>query len=339
MTPQRQDSTRATEPARTGVVVLGSLNMDISVTVQRLPEPGETVIADSMSQHPGGKGANQAVAAARLGGDVRLIGRLGEDDHGNCIRMALDDAGVDLRHVRTTDHATGQAFVTVDSRGENVIVVASGANADINAAAVQQEADVLETARIAVTQLETPLDAVARFADLCSDVGVDLILNAAPYRQVPENLLRRCRYLILNRDEATSLTGVIVQDRASAGDAAVEATRLGADRVVITLGGQGCVALADGQLVHLDAYRVPVTDTTGAGDAFVGAFAVALSRGGDLDDALRFAAAAGAVACAGAGAQSLTSPNETQRLLEEQPPTLRHRPVSDLYRTIVASDR
>lgn len=339
MSPRHQDDGRAIEPGRAGVVVLGSLNMDMSVTVATLPQPGETVIADVVSQHPGGKGANQAVAAARLGADVRIIGRLGADDHGNRIRAALGAAGVDLRHVRSTDHATGQAFVTVDSHGENVIVVASGANADINATAVEQEADALETASIAVTQLETPLEAVARFARLCTDAGVDLIVNAAPYRQMPDDLLRRCRYLILNRDEATSMSGLTVRDVASAGDAAVEASRLGADCVVITLGRHGCVALDGGQLIELDAYRVPVTDTTGAGDAFVGAFAVALSRGENLDDALRFAAAAGAIACTHAGAQSLTSPAETRRLLDEQPQVLRHRPVSGLYRTTAAVDR
>lgn len=338
MTRQHQGVSLADQTARTEVVVLGSLNMDLSVTVRQLPKPGETILAETVSQHPGGKGANQAVAAARLGGDVHLVGRLGQDELADRIRAALTDTGVNLDHVRATDRATGQAFVTVDAQGENVIVVASGANADVTPAAVQQEADVLRSARIAVTQLETPLDAVLRFAQLCNEFDVDLILNAAPYRSLPGGLLRRCRYLVLNRDEARALTRIAVEDRASAVDAALEASRQGADRVVITLGGLGCVALADGHVVELDAYQVPVTDTTGAGDAFVGALAVGLSGGSNFDEALRFAAAAGATACAAMGAQSLTSPRETRRLLEEQPHVLRHRLAPDLHHTTIALD-
>jgi ribokinase len=336
---RRNEDAAATSPYRTGVVVLGSLNMDLSVTVPEIPRPGETVLGGPVTRQPGGKGANQAVAASRLGGDVHLIGRLGRDDLGDMIRSVLLDAGVDLTHVRTIDDVvSGLAFVTVDAHGENAIVVSSGANAELTPAEVELEARALQGARIAVAQLETPLDSVARFAELCEKHGVDLVLNAAPYRALPGDLLRRCSYLVLNRDEATSLTGIAVRQRTDAYEALAEAASQGAASVVITLGGDGCVGLAEGTYVELDAYQVPVVDTTGAGDAFVGAFAVALSGGSGFDDALRFAAAAGAVTCAHVGAQSLTTSDEAQQLLEQQPQVPRRTPIPDLLPTSLSAD-
>lgn len=326
MVPQRPAEGPA-DRVRTGVVVLGSINMDVSVTVADLPGPGETVIAQAITQQPGGKGANQAVAAARLGGEVHLVGRLGRDALADRIRAVLTAANVDMTHVRDDNLSTGQAFVTVDAKGENVIVVSSGANTQITPGVVEHEADVLRAAAIAVTQLETPLDAVTRFAALCHESGVDLVLNAAPFRPLPRDLLTRCRYLVLNRDEAQSLTGIGISDRATALDALLEARRLGADGVVITLGGQGCVALTQQEILEIDAFDVEVVDTTGAGDAFVGALAVALARDEVPEDALVFAAAAGATACTRPGAQSLTSPRETQELLRRQQQAVRRRPA------------
>lgn len=327
LTNQHQPA-NSTRNGRASVVVLGSLNMDMSITVAQLPRPGETVLAGHLMRQPGGKGANQAVSAARLGGDVRLIGRLGTDDLADTIHRILTSSGVDLTHVRGIDDPTGQAFVAVDAHGENSIIVAPGANAQISAQAVEQEADVLRFASIAVTQLETPMEAVERFAELCEEHGVDLILNAAPYQQLSPALLRRCRFLVLNRDEASSLTGVEVTDRASAVEAALATTRMGVPCAVITLGGAGCVAHVDGDLFELDAYAVPVVDTTGAGDAFVGALAAALARQESHLDALTFAAAAGAVACSHAGAQGVTSLSEVRRLMREQPRTPSRRSAS-----------
>lgn len=337
--PPPDDASAATGSFRAGVVVLGSLNMDLSVTVARIPRPGETVLGGPVTRLPGGKGANQAVAASRLGGDVRLIGRLGRDDLADTIRSVMTDAGVDLTHVRTMDDvASGLAFITVDTHGENVIVVSSGANGALTPAEVESEAPALRWARIAVAQLETPIDAVIRFAELCEQHGVELVLNAAPYRALPGELLRRCSYLVLNRDEAASLTGIAVRKRSDAYDALAETVRLGARSVVITLGGDGCVALTGGSYVEVDPYEVPVVDTTGAGDAFVGALAVSLAGGSDFDDALRFAAAAGAATCAHVGAQSLATRREAQLLMERQPQAPRRTPVPDLLPTSLSSD-
>ena len=301
---------------RAGVVVLGSLNLDLSVSVARIASPGETVLGGPVVRSPGGKGANQAFAAARLGGDVRLIGRLGRDEPAETIRAVLRAAGVGLTHVRVLDHVdSGVAFVTVAADGENAIVVSSGANAALTPAEVDSEEAALVGARIAVAQLETPLDAVGRFAELCRRHGVQLILNAAPYRAVPAELLRRVDYLVLNRDEAAALTGLPVRSRAEAAAALVEAARRGPGAVVITLGGDGCVALTPAGRLEFDACPVPVVDTTGAGDAFVGALAVSLARGTAVPDALAYAVAAGAAACARPGAQVATTDQEVRDLL------------------------
>ena len=335
---RRQDNEARNQP-HTGVVVLGSLNMDLSVNVPAIPRPGETILGGPVTQMPGGKGANQAVAASRLGGAVRLIGRLGRDEMADRIRAVLLDAGVDLTYVRPKDDVvSGLAFVSVDPHGENAIVVSSGANGQVSPADVDLDAGALVGASIAVTQLETPLDAVARFADVCEDHEVALVLNAAPYRSLPDGLLRRCSYLIVNRDEAAALTGIAVRQRADAYEALAEAARQGAKSVVVTLGGDGCVALADGHYIELDPYQVPVVDTSGAGDAFVGAFAVALSRGSGFEEALMFAAAAGAVTCAHGGAQSLLTSDETEQLIEQQVQVPRRTPAPDLVPHIASSD-
>lgn len=335
----RRQGNDAIPRSRTGVVVLGSLNMDLSVNVPAIPRPGETILGGPVTQMPGGKGANQAVAASRLGGDVRLIGRLGRDEMADRIRAVLLDAGVDLTYVRPLDDVmSGLAFVTVDQHGENAIVVSPGANGQLSPADVDLDAAALVRASIAVTQLETPLETVARFAEVCKDHDVALVLNAAPYRSLPDSLLRRCSYLILNRDEAAALTGIAIRRRADAYEALTEAAVRGAGSVVITLGGDGCVALAGRYYVELDAYQVPVVDTSGAGDAFVGAFAVALSRGRGFEDALIFAAAAGAVTCAHAGAQSLLTSDETEQLIEQQVPVPRRAPAPDLVPNTAPSD-
>jgi ribokinase len=334
------DDARSDGPPRSGVVVLGSLNMDLSVAVPEIPRPGETVLGGPVTRRPGGKGANQAVAVARLGGDVHLIGRLGGDGLADSIRTVLEDAGVGMAYVRTMDSVeSGMAFVTVDGHGENAIVVSSGANAELTPADVEADAGVLKRSRIAVTQLETPLGAVSRFAELCEQYGVDLLLNAAPFRPLPPDLLRRCTYLVLNRDEAGALTDITVRQRADAYRALAEVAGQGPSTVVITLGGEGCVALTGDTVVELDAYQVPVIDTTGAGDAFVGALAVALSTGSGFDDALMFAAAVGAATCAHAGAQSPTTSQQARRLLEEQPQVPRRTPASELLITTPATER
>lgn len=308
-------------PEPLAVVVLASLNMDLVLTATKIPRPGETVLAGSLARMAGGKGANQAVAAARLGADVTLIGRLGDDSVGREIRGELARTGVRLEHLRDiAGVSSGLAVVTVDPHGENAIVVSPGANHELTPGELARDESALADPVIAVAQLETPLDTVCRFAEVAVDNGAELVLNAAPFHDLSDELLRRCAYLIVNRDEAGSLTGSTVRTRADALAALEQLLGRGAGGVVVTLGSQGCLALTAGGLFELPAYEVAVVDTTGAGDAFVGAFAAALARRAGLEQALQFAAAAGAVTCRVAGAQQdALSYGRVSELIREQP--------------------
>ncbi|MDG4832814.1 ribokinase [Solwaraspora sp. WMMD1047] len=298
--------TAAGQPPAAGplVVVLGSLNLDVVVAAPRVPRPGETLLAGDARFLPGGKGANQAVAAARLGAEVAFIGRTGDDDFGRRMRANLVAAGVGVDRVGTVaGTASGMAIVVVDPQGENTIVVSPGANAAITPDDLAEHGGLIARAAIGVVQLETPIDTVLRFARLCADHDVGLLLNAAPYRELPAELLRHCRCLVVNREEVAALTGVPADDRAGARRALAAAAGLGPATVIVTLGDQGALVLHDGEPFEIDAYRVPVVDSTGAGDAFVGALGAALARNWPTDRAVRYASAAAAVVCGGLGAQ------------------------------------
>jgi ribokinase len=288
------------------VVVLGSINMDIVVSTPRIPRPGETVLGGAARYLPGGKGANQAVAAGQLGGEVSIIGRVGDDDFGARMRAGLLSADVRLDHVRVlTDAPSGIAFVTVDTNGENVIVVSPGANARLMPTDLDAHEDVIASAGIAIAQLETPLSTVRRYAELCRAHGVPLLLNVAPFQPLPADLLTRTTYLVANREELAALIGVPVAGRDGARQALAAVAALGVPNVIVTLGADGCAALSDDQYFEVDALPVEVVDSTGAGDAFIGGLAVALARGDGIGDALRWAAATGALACQYLGAQQL----------------------------------
>jgi ribokinase len=298
--------TAAGQPPTAGplVVVLGSLNLDVVVAAPRVPRPGETLLAGDARFLPGGKGANQAVAAARLGAEVAFIGRTGDDEFGRRMRANLVAAGVGVDRVGTVaGTASGMAIVVVDPQGENTIVVSPGANAAITPDDLAEHAGLIARATVGVVQLETPIETVLRFARLCADHGVGLLLNAAPHRELPAELLRACRCLVVNREEVAALTGVPADDRAGARRALAAAGALGPSTVVVTLGDQGALVLHDGERLEIDAYRVPVVDSTGAGDAFVGGLGVALARDWPIERAVRYASAAAAVVCGGLGAQ------------------------------------
>jgi ribokinase len=295
----------AASPPAPRLTVLGSVNMDLVVRTPRIARPGETVLAGPPTYLPGGKGANQAVVAAGLGMDVVLVARLGDDVFGQRLRDGLRAAGVRLEHVRSLPAtASGIAYVAVEDGGENAITVSPGANGALSAADVAAERSALRGARLAVAQLEVPVPAVDRFARLCAEEGVELLLNAAPHhRDLPVSLLERCAYLVVNRDEASALTGIAVTGPETARRALEAAAALGPRHVVVTLGADGCLALSGRQWLEVESFPVHVVDSTGAGDAFVGALAAAVAGGDDFPSALVQAAAAGAVACGHHGAQ------------------------------------
>lgn len=286
------------------VVILGSINMDIVVSTPHIPRPGETVLGDAARFLPGGKGANQAVVAAGLGGDVVFIGRIGDDDFGTRMRAGLRAAAIPLEHVRTLSGVpSGLAFIAVDASGENTIVVSPGANARLTPSELDAHEAAMAGAAIAVAQLETPLPTVHRYAELCRRYDVPLLLNAAPVQPLPAGLLAATTYLVVNREEVAALAGVAVTDQADARRAAAVAAAHGVPHVVVTLGADGCLAFSEGRYLDVAPFPVDAVDSTGAGDAFVGALGVALARGDHLEKALRYAAATGALACRHFGAQ------------------------------------
>ncbi len=286
------------------IVVVGSLNMDLVVGAPHLPTPGETLLGRNFQMVPGGKGANQAVAAARLGAWVAIVGRVGVDDFGRALRLNLDAAGVDDQYVLNDDSAaTGVAVIEVDDNGQNTIVVAPGTNANVSRLDVSAARSVISSARTLVAQLEVPLDTVAYALAMARAAGVLTVLNPAPAQPLAADILSLADILVPNETEATLLTGIPVRDLPSAEAAARELNRQGAQVVVITLGARGALVLENGTAKEVPPFPVRAVDTTAAGDAFVAALAVARTREHDLNTALREASAAGALAATRAGAQ------------------------------------
>jgi len=286
------------------IVVVGSLNMDLVITVARRPERGETLIGESFGMFIGGKGFNQAVAAARMGADVHMVGRLGRDDFGQRLLRALVDEQIDIRAVTHDDtHGTGIAVPIIDAHGDNSIIVVPGANMQLSPADVERAADVIAAADAVLLQLEVPLATVTRAAELARAAGVRVLLNPAPAQTLPDDLLRLVDILLPNESETQLLTGVHVADDQSAGRAADVLLGRGVGMVVLTLGARGAL-LADGaQRVRIPGYVVPVVDTTAAGDAFCGVLAVQLALGQPLESAVGWANAAGALATTVLGAE------------------------------------
>jgi ribokinase len=296
-------SVTSSADASPGVAVVGSLNLDLVVQVPHHPRPGETVLGSSETRHPGGKGANQAVAAARLGQQVAMIGCVGNDASGRYLASALAEAGVDVAAVGVSDtHPTGVAYITVDDTGENTIVVSQGANLTLTPAAIATSSDVLAAAAVTLLQLEVPLDAVAAAATTATGT---VVLNPAPATELPESLRAHVDVLVPNESELALLAGAAEADVRP--DIATMTTRArsiaGPGVVVVTMGGDGALIAAATTATHVPAHPVEPVDTTAAGDSFCGALADALARGRGLGDAVRWATRAAAITVTRPGAQ------------------------------------
>ncbi len=290
------------------VVVLGSINRDLMLTLDRLPVPGETVTASGMEVLSGGKGANQAVAAAAIGGSVVLVGRVGTDAAGPEQVAALAAAGVDVTFVEQDPRApTGTAVVMVDGGGHNSIAVVPGANGLLDAASVEAAAPVIEGARILLLQLEIPAAAVDRAVWIARRAGVLTVLNIAPYRAVPPAVLSGVDYLLANETEAAALLGEGVDSIEDAARAAGAMRQLGPTWGIITLGAQGTVAAGEAGWIHEPAPAVDAVDTTGAGDVFAGVLAAGLVESMPVRAAIRLATAAASLSVTRRGARGLVA--------------------------------
>ncbi len=286
------------------LVVVGSLNMDLVVRAPHLPLPGETILGRDFLTAPGGKGANQTVAAAKLGATVRMIGRVGGDDFGRALRANLRAAGADDTYVSTEDStATGIAIIEVEDSGQNTIVVAPGANAHVTRADVDAARSIIASSKAVIAQLEIPLDTVLHVLNVARAAKVLTILNPAPAQPLSTEILSLVDLLIPNETEAAQLTGIEVSDDASAEQAARQLRERGARTVVITLGERGSLVLDERGTRRSPSFKIKAIDTTAAGDAFVGALATAYATHGDIEVALREANAAGALAATKLGAQ------------------------------------
>jgi ribokinase len=308
-------STQASGRAASRIVVVGSLNADLTIYCDRLPQPGETVHGNSFAVNPGGKSANQAVAASKLGGQVSLVGAIGDDPNGAMLLESTARAGVDVSRVRrAADAATGVAVISVDAVGENSIIISAGANGALTPADVQGAADVFNDAAVVCLCLEVGLDTVAAAAQAGHDAGATVLLNLSPYAEVPGALVGLTDVLLVNAHEASLFLGKEAMPGSNLDAAEWEPVRKqfadrGLQRVLVTLGAHGSVVLdslaaCTQQITLIPPTKVVAVDTTGAGDAFTGAVAARLAGGESLAEAAAFASVAAALAATKKGTQA-----------------------------------
>lgn len=307
------------------VAVVGSLNMDLVIRSARIPRPGETVLGGEFHSVPGGKGANQAVAAARLGAHVSMVGRIGDDAFGKELLDNLAADGIEHTFVlRDAASATGVALIVVDDAGQNSIVVASGANMNLSPSDVDAAAATLTSADALLLQLESPLETVVHAAQLARAAGVTVILNPAPARPLPKELLAVVDVLVPNESETALLTQMPVGNQGEALAASAALRRAGVGTVILTLGERGALLAEEAATRIFPAFDVDPLDTTAAGDAFLAGLAVALAEGRILGEAVQWGNAAGALATTKLGAQtSLPTRQAVEQLLAALPTSLR----------------
>ena len=309
------------------VLVIGSLNADLVVRAPHFPQPGETISGEDLQIIPGGKGANQAVAAARQGASVSMLGRVGQDSFGPFLLDSLKSDSVDITHVHADESATGTAIIVVDANGQNSIVLSAGANGKVSPLDVNN-ASLLRPSLI-LLQLEIPTPTVLHAAKYAKQNGIRIILNPAPAKSLPDELISLIDFIIPNETELSLLTGLEVKDISSAEQAAKILLKRGAKNVIVTLGSKGALVVSSKQVTHVDTYKVDVVDTTAAGDAFIGGFASKILESNSLLSktqeqapalqiikAVKYANACGALAATKFGAQpSLPTKEETERFM------------------------
>ncbi len=304
------------------IVVVGSANMDVVLPVGRLPRAGETILGGDLALFPGGKGANQACAAGKLGGAVWLIAQVGRDAFGTALVSSLQQAGVETEHVGASDRPTGCACIYVLPEGENSIVVSPGANATLDPKTALSRLAAVEDAGFVLSQLETPLETVEAVFTAARSRGATTILDPAPARELPQSLLQSVDFLTPNQSEAATLLGDpswVIRDFDDAAQAASRLLALGPSAVVMKLGALGCLVVSRNGSQKAEGFQVSAVDTTAAGDAFNGAFAVALAEGRSVAEAAAFANASAAISVTRPGAQaSLARRDEVVQFLRRE---------------------
>ena len=302
------------------IAVVGSVNMDLVFRTPRMPALGETLSGHEFRQIPGGKGANQAVAAARQGADVAFIGRVGDDSFGQYSLRCLADDGIDVSHLSAVvDIATGVAGIIVTDHGDNSIVLAAGANAALSAEDVEAAQQAISAAQLLVCQLETPLSTVTRAIQLAKQHGVKVILNPAPVQALSDDLLKQVDYLVVNETEASQLSGIPVTNQESAQRASEQLLQRGVAVVLLTMGEHGVCITEQGGSQFIAAIKVDVVDTTAAGDTFVGAFAVGIAKGLDIRTASMEAQYTAALTVTKLGAQtSIPQRSEVEQFMQSR---------------------
>src|SRR5258706_11467508 len=275
------------------ILVIGSLNADLVVRAPRFPKPGETISGEDLQIIPGGKGANQAVAAARGGANVVMVGRVGKDSFGPFLLDSLKSDHIDPSDVIPDESATGTATIVVDSSGQNSIVLSPGANGKVS---VEDINSIHVNAKILILQLEIPIETVIHAAKWGREKNMTVILNPAPAHELPDGLISTVDYLLPNETELNLLSGVPVKDMASAEQAAQTLLGRGAPHVIVTLGEKGALIVSTDQVKHVDTYKVNVVDRTAAGDAFIGGLAFSVVRGLEVNEALKNCNAGGGLA-------------------------------------------
>jgi ribokinase len=300
------------------ILVVGSLNADLVVRAPRFPQPGETISGENLQILPGGKGANQAVAAARLGPSVSILGHVGKDTFGDFLLNNLQVNKVDAEFVQRDDESTGVAIIVVDANGQNSIVLSPGANGKVSPTDVRT-ASISEFSLL-LLQLEIPIETVLSAAQRAKESGLRVLLNPAPARQLPDELITIPDFLVPNEGELALLTNQTVNDISSAENAAKILLGRGAQTIVVTLGANGALIVTKESTKHIPPFKVNVVDTTAAGDAFIGGFASALLQNKSLEEAVRYGCACGALATTKFGAQpSLPAKEEVENLLSKSP--------------------
>lgn len=286
------------------ICVIGSLNMDLVVNVDTMPKPGQTLLGGNFKEVPGGKGANQAVAMARLGGNVSMIGKVGNDGFGKTLVEALKSDNVNTDYIHTADSSTGVAFITVDKNAQNSIVVAPGANFEVNKEDVDKNIDCIKNSDIIVIQLETPLETVKYALQVAKYLNKYTILNPAPALKLDDEIISNVDLLTPNETELEIISEIKIENEDDINKAAKSMIAKGVKELIVTLGSKGSLYINEEKSFFKPAYKVEAIDTTAAGDSFTGALAVALSNNKTMEEAMDFASKVGALSVMKEGAQS-----------------------------------